>query len=125
MIPIGEAQQKVLEEIPVQGRERITYSRPWAGPRSGGAAARDVPSANNSAMDGFSCRHEDIASASAATPAKLKMVGDFSGRPAFHGHRVGPGEAVRIMRAPDPGRSRHRCHGGRHPNGRRPRAVSQ
>lgn len=97
VIPIGEAQQKVLEEIPVLGRERIhileALGRVLA---QEVAAARDVPSANNSAMDGFSCRHEDIAGANASNPARLTVVGDSpAGRP-FTG-TVGPGEAVRIM----------------------------
>lgn len=97
MISIGEAQQKVLEEIPVLGRERIhileALGRVLAQEVE---AARDVPSADNSAMDGYCGRHDDLAAASAEHPVRLKLIGDSpAGRP-FRG-TVGPGEAVRVM----------------------------
>ncbi len=97
MIEIGEAQQKVLEEIPVLGRERIhvvdALGRVLA---QNVAAIRDVPSTDNSAMDGYSCRHEDVAGAEPGNPVTLKVIGDSpAGRP-FEGE-VRPGEAVRIM----------------------------
>lgn len=97
MIEIGEAQKKVLEDIPVLGRERIhileSLGRVLA---QDVEAVRDVPSASNSAMDGYGCRHEDIAGASQDNPVALKVIGDSpAGRP-FQGV-VGPGEAVRIM----------------------------
>jgi len=97
VIEIGEAQQKVLEEIPVLGRERIhileALGRVLAQEVD---AVRDVPSADNSAMDGYACRHEDLSGASSDNPARLRLVGDApAGRP-FNGS-VGPGEAVRIM----------------------------
>lgn len=97
MIEIGEAQQKVLEEIPVLGRERIhivdALGRVLA---QDVAAVRDVPSTDNSAMDGYCCRHEDVAGAEPEHPVTLRVIGDSpAGRP-FQGE-VGPGEAVRIM----------------------------
>lgn len=97
MIGIGEAQQKVLEEIPVLGKERIhvleALGRVLA---QDVAAVRDVPSADNSAMDGFCCLHEDIQGAAPESPVALNLVGDSpAGRP-FHG-TLAPGEAVRIM----------------------------
>ncbi len=61
MIKIGEAQQKVLEDIPVLGRERIhileALGRVLA---QDVTATRDVPSADNSAMDGFCCRRAGL-----------------------------------------------------------------
>lgn len=56
----------------------------------------DLPPFDNAAVDGFAVRHEDVATASAATPVVLPVVatrlaGD--GRPA----RVEPGTCVRIM----------------------------
>lgn len=97
MISIGEAQEKVLEEIPVLGRERIHILEALGRILAQDVQAiRDVPSADNSAMDGYCCRHEDMAGAGANNPVKLKIVGDS---PAGHPFRntVGPGEAVRIM----------------------------
>jgi len=97
VIEIGEAQQKVLEEIPVLGRERIHILEALGRVLAQDVAAkRDVPAADNSAMDGYCCRHEDIAGAGSSNPARLKVIGDSpAGRP-FAG-TVGPGEAVRIM----------------------------
>lgn len=97
MIPIGEAQQKVLEEIPILGRERIHILEALGRVLAQEVAAiRDVPSANNSAMDGYACRHEDIAGAEASNPKRLKLIGDSpAGKPYLE--PVGPVETVRIM----------------------------
>jgi molybdopterin molybdotransferase len=97
VIEIGEAQRKVLEEIPVLGRERIhildSLGRVLA---QDVAAVRDVPGSNNSAMDGYCCRHADVAGATGANPIKLRVIGDSpAGRP-FTGE-IGPGETVRVM----------------------------
>jgi len=97
VIEIGEAQQKVLEEIPVLGRERIhileALGRVLA---QDVTATRDVPSADNSAMDGYCCRHADLAGASPTAAVRLRLTGESpAGRP-FQG-TVAPGEAVRIM----------------------------
>lgn len=97
MIAIGEAQQQVLEEIPVLGKERIhileSLRRVLA---QDVTAARDVPSSDNSAMDGYCCRHEDIAGTNSANSKNLKVIGESpAGRP-FSG-RVERGEAVRVM----------------------------
>jgi molybdopterin molybdotransferase len=97
MIEIGEAQQKVLEEIPVLGRERIyildALGRVLAQDVS---AIRDVPSADNSAMDGYCFRHEDLADSRSDRPSRLKLVGDSPAGKPFPG-TVGSGEAVRVM----------------------------
>ncbi|MDQ7784192.1 MAG: molybdopterin molybdotransferase MoeA [Desulfomonilaceae bacterium] len=97
MIEIGEAQQKVLEEVPLLGRERIhivdALGRVLA---QDVEAVRDVPSTDNSAMDGYCCRHEDIVGAGPENPVTLTVIGDSpAGRP--FGGEVGAREAVRIM----------------------------
>ena len=97
MIEIGEAQRKVLEEIPVLGRERVYIVEALGRVLAQDVAAkRDVPSGENSAMDGYCCRHEDLAGVSSTNPAKLKIIGDSPAGKPFRG-TVGPGEAVRIM----------------------------
>ncbi|MBI4963831.1 MAG: molybdopterin molybdotransferase MoeA [Desulfomonile tiedjei] len=97
MISIGEAQQKVLEEIPLLGRERIHILEALGRVLAQDVAAiRDVPSADNSAMDGFCCRHEDLAGASPTNAVTLRLTGDSPAGKPFKG-TVGPGEAVRIM----------------------------
>jgi molybdopterin molybdotransferase len=97
LLEIGEAQRQVLEDIPVLGRERIHIVEALGRVLAQDVAAeRDVPSWDNSAMDGYALRHEDAAGASADKPIKLKVIGDSpAGRP-FQGE-VGSGEAVRIM----------------------------
>jgi molybdopterin molybdotransferase len=97
VISIGEAQQKVLEEIPVLGRERIQILEALGRVLAQHVpAVRDVPAGDNSAMDGYCCLHEDVAAAGPETPVRLRIIGDSpAGRP-FPGV-VGGGDAVRIM----------------------------
>ncbi|WP_254773941.1 gephyrin-like molybdotransferase Glp [Microbacterium sp. cf046] len=59
-------------------------------------AATDLPVFDNSAMDGFAVRHADVAGASAASPALLRVVADLPAGSALD-PAFGPGEAVRIM----------------------------
>ena len=67
------------------------------------AAPVDLPPWDNSAMDGFAVRAEDVRGASAASPAVLRVVDDVPAG-AFPTRPVGPGEAARIMTgAPVPG----------------------
>jgi molybdopterin molybdotransferase len=59
------------------------------------AAPEDMPPFDNSAMDGFAVRSEDVAGASPETPAALTVVAD---QPAgTSGAAMRAGEAVRIM----------------------------
>jgi molybdopterin molybdotransferase len=56
----------------------------------------DLPPWDNSAMDGFAVRAEDVRGASSARPVVLRVVDDVpAGR--FAARPVGPGEAIRIM----------------------------
>ncbi len=55
-------------------------------------AAESVPPFDNSAMDGYALRSEDVGS----VPRNLKIIGEVAAGKIFMG-RVGPGEAVRIM----------------------------
>ena len=97
MLEIGEAQEKVLEDVPVLGTERVHILEALGRVLAEDVRAkRDVPSGDNSAMDGYACRHEDIHGANSSSPAKLKLIGESpAGRP-FLGS-VGPGETVRIF----------------------------
>ncbi|HET6762586.1 MAG TPA: gephyrin-like molybdotransferase Glp, partial [Longimicrobiaceae bacterium] len=63
----------------------------------------DLPPWDNSAMDGFAVRAQDVRGASAAAPRTLRVVDDVpAGR--FASRPVGPREATRIMTgAPVPG----------------------
>ncbi|HEX8359204.1 MAG TPA: gephyrin-like molybdotransferase Glp [Longimicrobium sp.] len=60
------------------------------------AATVDLPPWDNSAMDGFAVRAEDVRGASPEAPVPLRVVDDVpAGR--FASRPVGPGEAIRIM----------------------------
>lgn len=97
MIEIGEAQQKVLEEIPVLGQERIHIPEALGRVLAQDVTAiRDVPSADNSAMDGYCLRHEDVVGAASSAPVKLRLIGESPAGWPFQGS-LGPGEAVRVL----------------------------
>lgn len=60
------------------------------------AARADLPPWDNSAMDGFAVRSQDVRGASAGSPAVLRVVDDIAAG-GFPARPVGPGEAARIM----------------------------
>jgi|UniRef100_A0A7C4ASB6 molybdopterin molybdotransferase len=97
MLDIGEAQHKILEDIPVLGSERIHILEALGRVLAEDIRAiRDVPLADNSAMDGYCCKASDVRGASPENPVRLKIIGESpAGRP-FQGE-VKAGEAVRVM----------------------------
>jgi molybdopterin molybdotransferase len=60
------------------------------------AARADLPPWDNSAMDGFAVRAEDVRGATAERPAVLRVVDDIAAG-GFPARALGPGEAARIM----------------------------
>lgn len=60
------------------------------------AAPRDVPHEDNSAMDGFAVRHEDVKGASGRSGKPLTVVGESRAGKPFEGS-ISQGEAVSIM----------------------------
>ena len=98
LTPLHEAQKIVLDATPVLGLEKVGLVESLG--RVIGedlVALRDNPPWDNSAMDGFAVRHEDIKQDHAiAKPVVLKVVEDVpAGKVATKS--VGPGEAIRIM----------------------------
>jgi molybdopterin molybdotransferase len=95
---LEDALKTVLEAVPVLGVEKIglldAVGRVLA---EDIIAERDNPPWDNSAMDGFAVRHEDIKQAHAITvPVVLKVIEDVpAGK--FPTKTVGRGEAIRIM----------------------------
>ncbi|MBA2725312.1 MAG: molybdopterin molybdenumtransferase MoeA, partial [Actinobacteria bacterium] len=59
-------------------------------------ASHPLPRFDNSAMDGYAVRSEDVESASDGYPVELKVVGEVRAGAAGDA-AIGPGEAVRIM----------------------------
>jgi molybdopterin molybdotransferase len=93
MLPVEEAQARVMAEVTVLGDEAVPFEDAYGRVlREDVAADADAPQADNSAMDGYAVRAEDIASA----PVSLRVIGDI---PAGHvaTSRVEPGTAMRIM----------------------------
>lgn len=93
MIPVAEAQARILAALAPVGAETVGLDR-----ADGRTLASDVialltqPPAPVSAMDGYAVRAADIAT----LPAPLKRIGQAPAGHPFAG-RVGPGECVRIF----------------------------
>lgn len=92
-----QAQQLVLQEIPLLGVERVPLFEALGRVLAEDVLARcDSPPQDNSAMDGYALRHADLAGATAAKPALLEVIEDV---PAGYVPQksVGSGQASRIM----------------------------
>ena len=97
MILIEEALQHILEKIPRLGTERLSILQARGRILAEEIIApRDIPPWDNSAMDGYAVRGEDVQAASKERPVILKVLGDLPAGRIFKG-RGGPREAVRIM----------------------------
>lgn len=58
----------------------------------------DIPPFDNSSMDGYAVRSQDVIGANAETPARLRLIGHIqAGFMPSDGDRVEPGTAFRIM----------------------------
>ncbi len=76
------------EEVPVVAARGRVLAAPVV-------AATDLPPWDNSAMDGYAVRADDIAGAGEETPARLRLVGEVAAG-GVPGVDVGPGCAARI-----------------------------
>ena len=93
MLPVEEAQERVLAEVAELGTEEVplleTHGRVL---REDVLAPFDTPAADNTAMDGYAVRADDVADA----PVELRVIEDLpAGKVATR--RVEPGTAIRIM----------------------------
>ena len=59
-------------------------------------APLDLPSFDNSAMDGYACRYDDVADAGPDAPVRLPVVGE-SAAGQTKAYALSPGQAVKIM----------------------------
>ncbi|HEV2722673.1 MAG TPA: gephyrin-like molybdotransferase Glp [Thermoanaerobaculia bacterium] len=93
MIEVEEAQRRVLAEVPVLGVEEVALVDALGRVlREDILAPADVPQRDNSAMDGYAVRAEDVATA----PVSLRVIEDLpAGTVATK--RVDAGMAIRIM----------------------------
>lgn len=97
MIPVEEAQRRVLDETPLLDTESVELHDALGRVlREDVRAPRDVPSSDNSAMDGYAVTAADLEGASEAAPVSLRVVEDVpAGRVGTK--RVERGTAIRIM----------------------------
>jgi molybdopterin molybdotransferase len=97
MISVEEAIHRILEQIPRLGKERLHILQSLG--RVLGEdllASRNIPPWDNSAMDGYAVRWQDIDKTSPQKAVELKVLADLPAGRIFEGE-VGPGEAIRIM----------------------------
>ena len=97
MLEFEEALARVLAAVPAPTRENVSLS---------GAAGRvlaepirsplDLPSFDNSAMDGYALRAADVASAQPSSPVSLRLVGKVPAGDTFAG-KVTAGTCVRLF----------------------------
>ena len=97
MIPVREARDIVLGRIPILGTEKVElFSSLGRVLAEDIAAPHDVPPYDNSAMDGYAVRSEDVRAATRENPVVLEVLEDL---PAGYvsQHSVGKQQAIRIM----------------------------
>lgn len=97
MITVEEALDKILSHIQPLGFEKVSIldalGRVIAEDM---IAPRDIPPYDNSGMDGYAVRHEDIQNASQKNPVRLEVIEDL--RAGFVSEKtVQKGQAIRIM----------------------------
>src|SRR2546428_2962824 len=93
MISVEEAQERVLAEVTLLGSENVVFTEALGRVlREDVVAPADVPQADNTAMDGYAVRADDIAS----PPVRLKVIEDLPAG-AVATRKVDAGTAIRIM----------------------------
>ena len=97
MISVEAALEKILSHIQPLGFEKVSLLEAQGRVIAEDIyASRDIPPLDNSAMDGYAVRSEDIQQASSGHSVRLEIIEDL---PAGSVSRktVGKGEAIRIM----------------------------
>jgi molybdopterin molybdotransferase len=96
-VSVEEAQRLVLAAIATLGTEQVPLEEARGRVlREDVVAPRDIPGADNSAMDGYALCASDVAAASADAPVLLRVTGDVPAG-VVASARVEPGTAMRIM----------------------------
>ena len=97
VISVTEAVTTILKEIVVLGTERVAITAALGRVLAEDISAPfNIPPLDNSAMDGYAVRFQDLQGASAQHPAQLKILGDI---PAGYSAStpISAGETYRIM----------------------------
>jgi molybdopterin molybdotransferase len=97
MLELEDALAQILAALPASVSEKIPLSRSWR--RVSAAPIQspvDLPLFDNSSMDGYAVRSEDVAGASAAVPKALRLIGRVAAGETFSGE-LARGTAVRLF----------------------------
>ncbi len=97
MISVEDAQKSILAMIQPMGREKVDL-RSCLGRvlAEDVESPRPIPPWNNSAMDGYALRSEDVRGATREAPRKLRVIEEIQAG-VVATRKVGPGDAVKIM----------------------------
>jgi molybdopterin molybdotransferase len=97
MLPVEEAQERVLAEIETLEAESVGFLEALGRIlREDIHAPEDVPQADNTAMDGYAVLADDIAPATDQQPVSLRVIEDLPAGTVAR-EKVVPGTAIRIM----------------------------
>src|SRR5712671_4838037 len=97
MLELEEALARILAVVPPAVTERIDLSDAHGRVLIETAvSAIDLPTFNNSAMDGYAVRAADVISARPESPVRLHLVGKVAAGATFSGE-VKPGACVRLF----------------------------
>src|SRR5437667_137216 len=98
MLELEEAQKRILAVISTLSPERITLGDGAVGRIFAESvdAPIDLPSFDNSAMDGYALRADDLKGASAETPVHLELRGQSPAGGVLP-EAIAPGTCVRIF----------------------------
>ncbi len=97
MIPLEQAQQAILNEVQSLGTEKVDIITALGRVLAEDIyAPRTLPPWDNSAMDGYAVRCEDVANASRSGGVALRIV-EFVSAGRFPQRAVKPNEAIKIM----------------------------
>jgi len=96
-LSVKEALQRVLVGVQALEAEKVPLMESLGRALAEGVAAQaTLPPWDNSAMDGYAVRHQDLAGASAGSPVFLSVVDEIRAGGTAN-RALGIGEAVRIM----------------------------
>jgi len=97
MKSVKEAREIILSSVAVQTVEHVpllqAHQRTLAVDQ---VASEDVPSFDNTSMDGYAVLSSDTAKASESSPVKLRLAGEVSAGTTYSG-TLNSGDVVRIM----------------------------
>ena len=97
MISLEEAKERLYASITTLGTEEVQLREALGRFSAEVVASRiDLPRFDNSAMDGYAVRSEDLRNASEAHPVDLKLIGRIGAGEMFGGV-VSPGTCLRLF----------------------------